>query len=125
MVYAPKHLVLALGSVVDTSRMPGMAEHSLPMKNVADALALRHAVISRLERAVLESDPDERRALLTFAVVGGGFSGVETAWIVVRATWWLVITRPLGDTNEPEPPVSKRTLPRRTWSSQSLVGAPV
>lgn len=79
VVYAPKHLVLALGSVVDTSRMPGMAEHSLPMKNVADALALRHAVISRLERAVLESDPDERRALLTFAVVGGGFSGVETA----------------------------------------------
>ena len=79
MVYAPKHLVLALGSVVDTSRMPGMAEHSLPMKNVADALALRHAVITRLERAVPESDPAERRALLTFVVVGGGFSGVETA----------------------------------------------
>ena len=78
-VYAPAHLVLALGSVVDTSRMPGMAEHSLPMKNVADALALRHAIITRLELAVLESDPAERRALLTFAVVGGGFSGVETA----------------------------------------------
>ncbi len=73
------HLVLALGSVVDVRRIPGMAEHSLMMKNVADALSLRHAIITRLERAVLEPDPADRRALLTFVVVGGGFSGVETA----------------------------------------------
>ena len=79
VVYTCKQLVLALGSVVDTSRMPGMAEHSLQMKNVADALALRHALVTRLERAVVEPDPAERRALLTFVVVGGGFSGVETA----------------------------------------------
>ncbi|MFY9343185.1 MAG: FAD-dependent oxidoreductase [Planctomycetota bacterium] len=78
-VFAAGHIVVALGSVVDTSRIPGMAEHSLLMKNVADALALRHAIITRLERAVLEPDPAERRALLTFVVVGGGFSGVETA----------------------------------------------
>lgn len=79
IVFRPTHLVLALGSVVDASRIPGMAEHSMPMKNVADALALRHAVVTRLERAVVEPDAAERRALLTFVVVGGGFSGVETA----------------------------------------------
>lgn len=73
------HIVLALGSVVDTSRIPGMAEQSLMMKNVADALNLRHTIIRRLECAVLEPDPAERQALLTFVVVGGGFSGVETA----------------------------------------------
>jgi NADH:ubiquinone reductase (H+-translocating) len=79
ITFTAEHLVLALGSVVDTGRMPGMAEHSLRMKNVADALAVRHHIITRLERAVLEPDPAERAALLTFVVVGGGFSGVETA----------------------------------------------
>jgi NADH:ubiquinone reductase (H+-translocating) len=79
IVYTASHLVLALGSVVDVSRIPGMAEHSLLMKNVADALALRHTIIRRLECAALEPDPAERQALLTFVVVGGGFSGVETA----------------------------------------------
>ena len=77
--FTARHLVLALGSVVDQSRIPGMAEHSLQMKNVADALTLRHTIIARLERAVLEPEPAERAALLTFVVVGGGFSGVETA----------------------------------------------
>ncbi|HZN41503.1 MAG TPA: FAD-dependent oxidoreductase [Planctomycetota bacterium] len=79
VVFAARHIVIALGSVVDVSRIPGMSEHSLLMKNVADALNLRHKIITCLERAVLERDADERRALLTFVVVGGGFSGVETA----------------------------------------------
>jgi NADH dehydrogenase len=74
-----QHIVLALGSIVDASKTPGMAEHALLMKNLADALRLRQAVVSRLERAVLEPDAAEREALLTFVVVGGGFSGVETA----------------------------------------------
>jgi NADH:quinone reductase (non-electrogenic) len=74
-----RHLVLALGSIVDVSRIPGLAEHSMLMKNVADALALRQTLIGRLERALLEPDAEERAALLTFVVVGGGFSGVETA----------------------------------------------
>jgi NADH dehydrogenase len=77
--FAARHIVLALGTVTDVSRIPGMAEHSFLMKNVADAVALRHAIITRLERAVLEPDAADRRALLTFVVVGGGFSGVETA----------------------------------------------
>jgi len=78
-VFSGKHLVLALGSVVDVSKTPGMSEHALMMKNLADALRLRQTVVARLERAVFEEDPEQRRALLTFVVVGGGFSGVETA----------------------------------------------
>jgi NADH dehydrogenase len=74
-----RQLVIALGSSVDVSRTPGMAEQALLMRNVADALTLRYAVITRLEHAALEPDDAERRALLTFVVVGGGFSGVETA----------------------------------------------
>lgn len=74
-----EHLVLALGSVTDLSRVPGMADYSRPMKSVADALRLRAAVINRLEEANLVEDPDLRRRLLTFVIVGGGYTGVETA----------------------------------------------
>ncbi|MCB9879037.1 MAG: FAD-dependent oxidoreductase [Planctomycetes bacterium] len=73
------HLVVALGSVVDVTRIPGMTEHALQMKDVADALTLRHTILTRLERAAVVDDEAEQKALLTFVVVGGGFSGVETA----------------------------------------------
>lgn len=73
------HLVLALGSVVDLSRVPGMAEHSLVLKGVGDALKIRTTVINRLEQANLEQDREHIGHLLTFVVVGGGYSGVETA----------------------------------------------
>ncbi|MDB6017115.1 MAG: copper transporter [Pedosphaera sp.] len=74
-----EHLVLALGSVVDLSRVPGMPEHSLVLKNVGDVLRLRATMINRLEEANLESDRDVWQRLLTFVVVGGGYSGVEMA----------------------------------------------
>src|SRR5579863_9648068 len=73
------HLVLALGNVSNTASVPGMAEYGWPMKNVADALRLRAALINRLEEANLVEDPDVRSRLLTFVVVGGGYTGVETA----------------------------------------------
>lgn len=73
------HLVLALGSVTDLSKVPGMAEYGWPMKNVADALRLRSALINRMEEANLVEDPLVQARLLTFVVVGGGYTGVETA----------------------------------------------
>lgn len=74
-----EHIVLALGSVVDFNQVPGLSPHGLPMKTVAHALRLRAAVINRLEEANLADDPAARRRLLTFVVVGGGYTGVETA----------------------------------------------
>jgi NADH dehydrogenase len=73
------HLVLALGNVTELSSVPGMPEYGWPMKNVADALRLRAALINRLEEANLVEDPPTRGRLLTFVVVGGGYTGVETA----------------------------------------------
>lgn len=73
------HLVLTLGSVTDLSRVPGMADHGRPMKSVADALRLRSTLINRLEEANLVEDAAVRARLLTFVVVGGGYTGVETA----------------------------------------------
>ncbi|HEY7464248.1 MAG TPA: NAD(P)/FAD-dependent oxidoreductase [Candidatus Limnocylindria bacterium] len=72
-------LVLALGGVTHTFGIPGIDQHAVGMKTLADAFSLRNRMIEVLERADLEDDPDERAAQLTFVVGGGGFSGVETA----------------------------------------------
>lgn len=74
-----KHLVVSLGAVIDLSRVPGMAEHSFLMQNVGDAMKLRATILARFEEANLVVDTQRRRRLLTFVVVGGGYSGVETA----------------------------------------------
>jgi NADH dehydrogenase len=72
------HLVIALGSVTDFRTSPGgVAEHALPFKDLSDAVLLRNRIIDVIETAAQESDPQERRTLLTFVVAGGGFSGVE------------------------------------------------
>jgi NADH dehydrogenase len=71
------YLVIALGSTDDFSRIPGLADHALPFRNLGDALRLRNAALRALEEADNETDPDFRRVLLTFVVAGGGFSGVE------------------------------------------------
>jgi len=73
------HLVLALGAVTDLRHVPGMPEHAFLMKNVGDAMYLRTTIIGRIEEANLETRPEIRERLLTFVVVGGGYSGVETA----------------------------------------------
>jgi len=72
-------LVLALGGETATFGIKGITEYAVGMKTLADAFALRNRIIEMLERAELETDPEERRAQLTFVVGGGGFSGVETA----------------------------------------------
>ena len=68
-------LVLALGGVTHGFGIPGVEEHAVGMKTLADAFSLRNRMIEILERADLEEDPDEKRAQLTFVVGGGGFSG--------------------------------------------------
>jgi len=73
------HLVIALGSGVDLRRIPGMTEHAYLVQNVGDAMKLRAAIIARMEEANFLRDRELRRKLLSFVVVGGGYSGVETA----------------------------------------------
>lgn len=78
-----QHLVVALGAVVDLRRIPGMPEHAFLMQNVGDAMLLRTTLLSRFEEANIEQRPEIKQRLLTFVVVGGGYSGVETAGQIV------------------------------------------
>lgn len=72
-------LVLACGVNANLDLVRGMASYALPLKTLGDALFLRNRIIARLEQAELQPDPRLRRWLTTFVIVGGGFSGVETA----------------------------------------------
>jgi NADH:ubiquinone reductase (H+-translocating) len=72
------HLVLALGSITNFFKLPGLEERALTMKSLGDAIQLRNRLIAHLEEADTECAAKEREALLTFVVAGGGFAGVET-----------------------------------------------
>lgn len=72
-------LVLVPGSVSNDFRIPGVSEHALPMKTLADGLAVRRAVLSSFERALRETDAARRSDLLSFIIIGGGPVGVELA----------------------------------------------
>ncbi len=70
-------LLLALGSVSRTLPIPGLAEHAIGFKGLADAIWLRNQVVDALERANASEDPARRDQLLTFVFVGGGYAGLE------------------------------------------------
>ena len=70
-------LVLALGSVSRTLPIPGLAEHAVGFKTLADAIALRNRALLHLEIAESIEDAEKRREYLTFVFVGAGYAGVE------------------------------------------------
>lgn len=73
------HLVLALGSVTRVPDVPGLREYGFGIKSLADAVALRDRAVGLLELANETDDLHRRRAILTFVVVGGNYTGVEVA----------------------------------------------
>jgi NADH dehydrogenase len=72
-----RELVLALGAVPRTLPIPGLAEHGLSFKTLADAINLRNHVLHQLEAADAALDEEERARRLTFVFVGAGYAGVE------------------------------------------------
>ena len=70
-------LVVSPGTAPRRLPIPGLDDRALPFRSVTDALALREHVLSRLDAAASTTDLAERRRLLTFTVIGGGFAGLE------------------------------------------------
>ncbi|MFN8636777.1 MAG: FAD-dependent oxidoreductase [Chloroflexota bacterium] len=73
------YLVIAMGNVVNLARLPGVAQHGLPIKTIGDALQIRNRTVAMLEAAENTEDPELRKRMLTFVIAGGGYSGAETA----------------------------------------------
>src|SRR3954454_1502383 len=70
-------LLLALGSTSRVLPVPGLAQHAVGFKSLADAIYLRNHVVETLEEANATEDPRRREELLTFVFVGGGYAGLE------------------------------------------------
>ena len=70
-------LIVAIGSVSRVLPVPGLAEHALGFKSLADAIAVRNRALLNLEIAESLPDDESRREYLTFVFVGAGYAGVE------------------------------------------------
>jgi NADH dehydrogenase len=72
-------LILACGARHAYFGHDDWEEHAPGLKSLEEATEIRRRVLTAYERAELEPDPERRRALLTFVVIGGGPTGVELA----------------------------------------------
>jgi len=72
------HLIVALGGEPAYFGIPGVQEHAVSMKGIGTAEEIRNRVIERYEETTLARGevPDSK---LTFVIIGGGATGVETA----------------------------------------------
>lgn len=70
-------LVVALGSRTNYFNTPGASEHTYDFKTLEDSMVLREHILDLCEHADHVADAADRRRLLTIAVVGGGYTGVE------------------------------------------------
>lgn len=85
-------LVLAVGATVNTFNVPGVREHTLFMKEAADARRVRRRMHDLFEAASLPLlSAHQRRSLLTFVVCGAGPTGVELAAEI--SDWFADIAR--------------------------------
>jgi NADH dehydrogenase len=78
-IIAYDYLILAAGGQTNFFGMDSVQENALYIKDIRSAIATRNHLLGLFERASREADADKRRALLTFVIVGGGPTGVETA----------------------------------------------
>lgn len=78
-VIAYDYLVLAVGGQTNFFGMNSVEQNGFQLKNIESAVSTRNHLLRMFEKASREVDVDRRKALLTFVVVGGGPTGVETA----------------------------------------------
>ncbi|HEY5009839.1 MAG TPA: NAD(P)/FAD-dependent oxidoreductase [Acidimicrobiales bacterium] len=73
------HLVIATGATVAYFGIPGASQYAMPLYTLGDARRLRNRLLSVLEEAEVRSEGEHTQPSLTFVVVGGGPTGVETS----------------------------------------------
>ncbi|MDF5738392.1 MULTISPECIES: NAD(P)/FAD-dependent oxidoreductase [unclassified Nostoc] len=139
--YNYSNLVLALGSVTGYHQVEGAKENALPFWTQEDAIALERHLRDRLQQALQTEDLEQRRKLLTVAVVGGGASGVEMAATLADFLphWYSALggnqseIRVVllnhdkqilnGDINDPLREIAERELKKRIVPIEILTGA--
>ncbi len=71
------HLLVSLGSISRMLPIPGLADHAIGLKSLADATALRNRVLTCFDIAESLEDPVLRAEYLSFVFVGAGYAGLE------------------------------------------------
>ena len=71
------YLVSATGAETEFHGVAGAREYALPLKSLLDAVRIRGRIIEMFEKAARSGEPKEKKELLSFAVAGGGPTGVE------------------------------------------------
>jgi NADH dehydrogenase len=78
------YLIVSSGSRSSQPPVPGVPEHTISMKDLPDALAIRDRILAACEEASRERDPERQRNLVHFIMVGGGPTGVELAGMLAE-----------------------------------------
>jgi NADH:ubiquinone reductase (H+-translocating) len=73
------YLVISAGARTNFFGFDALEQHGLQLKDLDTAVKTRNHLLSMFEHASHEGDPEKRKAMLTFVIVGGGPTGVETA----------------------------------------------
>jgi len=92
------YLILAAGSRTNFFGMQSMEKNGHEMKDISAAVATRNHLLNMFEQASREPDEEIRRAMLTFVVVGGGPTGVESAGALAELIH-LVLTKDYPNMN--------------------------
>lgn len=72
-------LIIAAGTTNNFFGIEGLQEQVYTLKSTGEALRCRNEILYRLEQACITKDPEERKKILSFTVIGGGPTGVEIA----------------------------------------------
>lgn len=84
------YLVFAAGATTNFFGNKHVEEWSIPMRTLAEAMGLRNALLSNLERALTCATEEERQELLNIVIVGGGATGVEIAGAVSEMKRYVI-----------------------------------
>jgi NADH dehydrogenase len=84
------HLIIATGARHAYFGHDEWEQFAPGLKKIEDATDIRRRVLLAFERAESTADPVERRALLTFVIVGGGPTGVEMAGAIAELAHWAL-----------------------------------
>ena len=83
-------LVIATGTKTNFFGNQDIQTHSYSLKGIDDALYLRNEMVKTLERAAIETDPAERKRLMTIVIAGGGPTGVEVAGMLAEMKRYIL-----------------------------------
>jgi len=84
------YLIVGGGSVTNYFGNESIARHAFDLKKLADAEQLRNHILWSCEKTVAEKDPERRRALMSFIIVGGGPTGVEFAGALIELLHFVI-----------------------------------